>query len=121
MPATRVTRSDLMRPPDGPIYGHPPVQLHLENTRMSFNTLRRTTAVLAATLVGACSDATAPTIDNVDASAATAAAAPTPPSPRLTKAAARGQWDGLAPSLARSAARSADVVPIEVRGNMYVY
>jgi hypothetical protein len=118
---------------------------------MSFVKARRTAAVFAAVLVGACSDSTAPTIDQIDASAASAAAQPViavmdqaelssfaslgsvsglPASAsaasvsavsRLTKAAAGGRWDGLTPSLARSAARSADVVPVDVRGNMYVY
>ena len=40
---------------------------------------------------------------------------------RLTKAAAGGRWDGRTPLLARSAARAADVLPVDVRGNMYVY
>lgn len=118
---------------------------------MSLVNARRIAVVLAAVLTGACSDATAPTIDHVDATAATAAAAPVvavmdqpalasfsslgyvsglPASASaasinaislLTKAAARGQWDGRAPLFARSAARSADVLPIDVRGDMYVY
>jgi hypothetical protein len=118
---------------------------------MSFVNARRTAAVLAAVLVGACSDATAPTIDHIDASAASAAAQPVldvmdqpalasfaslgyvaglPASAsaaslnavaRLTKAAATRRWDGLAPSLARAAARSADVIPIDARGKMYIY
>jgi hypothetical protein len=40
---------------------------------------------------------------------------------RLTQSAARGTWDRSTPLLARSAARSADVLPIDVRGNTYVY
>jgi hypothetical protein len=112
---------------------------------------RRTAAVLAALAVGACSDSTAPTIDHIDASAATAAAAPVaavmdqaaltsftgiegigglPASAsaaalsavsRLTAVAATGRWDSSAPLFARSAARAADVLPIDVRGKMYVY
>jgi len=118
---------------------------------MSLVKARRVAAVLGAAVVGACGDSTAPTIDHIDAAAATAAAAPVvavmdqqaltsfssigsvsglPASAsaaavgaitRLTKAAADKRWDGLAPSLARSAARSADVIPIDARGKMYVY
>lgn len=116
---------------------------------MSLVIARRAAVAFAATFAAACSDATAPTIDHVDATAATAAAQPVvnvldqpalasfaslgalsglPASASaasvnavslLTKAAARGQWDRKAPLFARSAAR--DVVPIEVRGNMYEY
>jgi hypothetical protein len=118
---------------------------------MSFVNARRTAVILAAVLTGACSDVTGPTIDHVDAAAATTAAAPViavmdqpalasftslgavsglPASASaasinavslLTRAAARGQWDRRAPLMARSAAKSADVLPIDVRGNMYVY
>ena len=118
---------------------------------MSLVTTRRAVAILATLFVGACSDATAPTIDNVDASAAITASAPVvavmdqpalasfsslgyvsglPASASaasinvvslMTKAAARGQWDRQAPLFARSAARAADVLPIDVRGNMYEY
>jgi hypothetical protein len=105
----------------------------------------------AAVFTGACGESLAPIIDHVDATAATAASEPVvavmdqpalasfaslasvsglPSSAssasisavsRLTKAAAGGRWDGLTPSLARSAARAADVLPVDVRGNMYVY
>jgi hypothetical protein len=118
---------------------------------MSFVKARRAGAVVAAVFLGACGDSLAPTIDHIDATAATAAAEPVvavmeqpalasfaslglvsglPASASaasvtaissLTKAAAGGRWDGLAPSFARSAARAADVLPPEVRGNMYVY
>jgi hypothetical protein len=118
---------------------------------MRFIDARRTAVALAAaTLVGAC-DSTAPTIDYIDASGATAAAAPIaavmdqpalasftgidgidglPASAsaaavsavsRLTAVAATGRWDSSAPLFARSAARAADVLPPDVRGNMYVY
>ncbi len=118
---------------------------------MSLVKARRAGLLLAALFVGACSDSTAPTIDQIDASAATTASQPVvnvmdqpalmsfaslgyvsglPASAsaaavnavsRLTKAAAGRRWDKLTPSLALSAARSADVLPIDVRGNMYVY
>jgi hypothetical protein len=112
---------------------------------------RRTAAVLAALAVGACSDSTAPTIDQIDAQAAAAKVAPvmavmdqpalesftslteTPGLPastsaaalaavvRLTNAAAHGRWDPSAPQFARLAARSADVLPPDVRGKLYTY
>jgi hypothetical protein len=40
---------------------------------------------------------------------------------RLTQSAARGKLDRSTPLLARSVARSADVLPVDVRGNTYVY
>jgi hypothetical protein len=118
---------------------------------MSFVKARRAAAVLCAMLVGACSDSTGPTIDQIDAAAATAAAAPVaavldqpalasfsgldvsvglPASAsaaavsavsRLSAAAAQGRWDGRVPTFARSAARAADVLPPDVRGKTYVY
>ena len=119
---------------------------------MSFvRNARRTAAVLAALAVGACSDSTAPTINNIDAQAAAAKSAPVmavmdqpalasftslgevqglPASAsvaalgavaRLTNAAAHGRWEASAPILARSAARSADVLPPDVRGKLYTY
>ena len=118
---------------------------------MSFVTARRATALLATLTVAACSDLTSPTVDHIDASAATAAAAPVmavmdqpalasfgslasvgglPASASaaalgavagLTNSAARGRWDATAPAMARAAAYSADVLPGDVRGQIYTY
>ena len=112
---------------------------------------RRAATLLAAAAVAACSDSTAPTIDYIDAQAAVAKAQPVvavmdqpafasfasladagglPTSQsgaafaavaRMTTSAVRGGWDGSTPLLARSAARSADVLPADVRGRLYTY
>lgn len=114
-------------------------------------TARRTAAVIALAAVGACSDSTAPTIDHIDATAAAAKVAPVmavmdqpvlasfgslttidglPASASaaalgaiagLTNSAARARWDVGAPAMARVAARSADVLPPDVRGKLYTY
>lgn len=118
---------------------------------MSFINTRRAAAALSAALLGACGDATAPTIDQIDAAGAVTASAPViavmeqpalasftsitdvPGVPtsasaaavaavsRLTKAAAERQWDGTGALLARSASRAADVIPPDARGKTYVY
>jgi hypothetical protein len=120
---------------------------------MSFARMTRlATALVAAVAVAACSDSTAPTIDQIDAQAAAAkvepvmnvmdqpalasfgvladfdelpgaaaSAASLTAVGRLTSAAARGTWDRSAQLFARSAARSADVLPADVRGKIYTY
>jgi hypothetical protein len=118
---------------------------------MSFVKARRAAALLATLAVAACGDSTAPTIDYIDATAASARVEPVlavmdqpalasfaslgtvtglPASAsaasltavaRLTSAAAHGRWDGSTPRLARAAARSADVLPPDVRGKLYTY
>jgi hypothetical protein len=118
---------------------------------MSFVQARRAAALLATLALAACGDATAPTIDSIDATAASAKVEPVlavmdqpalasfaslgavtglPASAsaasltavaRLTSAAAHGRWDRSTPLFARTAARSADVLPGDVRGNRYVY
>jgi hypothetical protein len=118
---------------------------------MSFVKARRAAALLATLAVAACGDSTAPTIDHIDATAASAKVEPVmavmdqpalasfaslatvtglPASAsaasltalaRLTSSAAHGRWDRSTPLLARTAARSADVLPPDVRGNTYVY
>jgi hypothetical protein len=118
---------------------------------MSFVKARRATALLATLAVAACGDSTAPTIDHIDATAASAKVAPVmdvmgqpalasftslgdvaglPASAsaasltavaRLTSAAARGRWDPAAPRMARVAAKSADVLPPDVRGKVYTW
>ena len=112
---------------------------------------RRAAALLAVVAVGACSDSTAPTIDNIDASAASAKLEPVlgvmqqgamtsfaslgeagglPASAssaalsvvaQLTTTAARGRADASAPLLARAVARSADVIPVDARGMLFTY
>ncbi len=119
---------------------------------MSFvHRARRTTALFAVVALGACSESTAPTIDNVDAQAAAAKVEPVlavmeqpaltsfaslsavgglPASAsaasfsafaQLTKTAAHGRPVRSAPLLARAAARAADVIPIEARGMLFTY
>jgi hypothetical protein len=119
---------------------------------MSFvHTARRAAALLAIVAAAACSDSTAPTIDNIDASSAAARVEPVlavmdqqpiasfgalagigglPASAsvstfgavaQLTKATARGPLDRSAPLLARSVARAADVIPVEARGQLFTY
>jgi hypothetical protein len=118
---------------------------------MSFVKARRAAALLTTLTVAACADLTSPTVDHIDATAATAAAAPVmavmdqpalasfgslatvsglPASASaaalgavagLTNAAAHGRWDATAPAMARAAVRSADVLPGDVRGQLYTY
>lgn len=118
---------------------------------MSFVQARRAAALLATLAIAACGDSTAPTIDHIDATAASAKVEPViavmdqpalasfgslatvtglPASAsaaalgavaRLTKSAAQGRWEASTPRVARSAARSADILPVDVRGKRYTY
>jgi hypothetical protein len=112
---------------------------------------RRTAALLAVVAVGACSESTGPNINidaqaasakiepvlavmeqpafasfgslaaasGLPASASSAAALSAVA--HLTKTSARGRLDASAPLLARAAARSAEVIPIEARGLLFTY